>query len=214
MNAKISFIPIWAENRAIYPLDKRDTNLYEKLKLEGKFVFQFAGNLGHAQGIDNLLAAIEKIDVEDIHFLFIGGGAKFDEISSFISHRGQKNVSLLGFQDRSQQNDFLNACDIGIVTLNDGMYGLGVPSKSYNIWAAGKPILYIGDDNSEIALCIKEFTLGWIVSPNDPHALKNMIEFIYDNRNNLSSIRNNARTVSDTIFAKDQILERYYTLLK
>lgn len=52
------------------------------------------------------------------------------------------------FQDRSQQNDFLNACDIGIVTLNDGMYGLGVPSKSYNIWAAGKPILYIGDDNS------------------------------------------------------------------
>lgn len=213
-NAKISFIPIWAENRAIYPLDKRDTNLYEKLKLEGKFVFQFAGNLGHAQGIDNLLAAIEKIDVEDIHFLFIGGGAKFDEISSFISHRGQKNVSLLVFQDRSQQNDFLNACDIGIVTLNDGMYGLGVPSKSYNIWAAGKPILYIGDDNSEIALCIKEFTLGWIVSPNDPHALKNMIEFIYDNRNNLSSIRNNARTVSDTIFAKDQILERYYTLLK
>lgn len=52
------------------------------------------------------------------------------------------------------------------------------------------------------------------MSPNDPHALKNMIEFIYDNRNNLSSIRNNARTVSDTIFAKDQILERYYTLLK
>ena len=80
--------------------------------------------------------------------------------------------------------------------------------------AAGKPILYIGDDNSEIALCIKEFTLGWIVAPNDPHALKNMIEFIYDNKNNLSSIRNNARTVSDTIFAKDQILERYYTLLK
>ena len=87
-------------------------------------------------------------------------------------------------------------------------------SKSYNILAAGKPILYIGDDNSEIALCIKEFTLGWIVAPNDPHALKNMIEFIYDNKNNLSSIRNNARTVSDTIFAKDQILERYYTLLK
>jgi len=213
-NTGILFIPIWSENKVIYPLDKRDTNLYKSLKLGEKFVFLFAGNLGHAQGIGNLLEAIEKIDCEDIHFMFIGGGAKSDEISSFISRREQKNVSLLGFQDRSLQNDFLNACDIGIVTLSDGMYGLGVPSKSYNILAAGKPLLYVGDENSEIALCIKEFTLGWVVKPDDPSTLKNMIEFIYDNRDNLFSIKNNARTVADTVFAKDRILEKYYTLFK
>ena len=98
------------------------------------------------------------------------------------------------------------------MTLNDGMFGLGVPSKSYNIMAAGKPILYIGDTNSEIALCIKEYTMGWVVEPNNPYALKNMMEYIYKNRNNLDSIRNNARTTADTVFARTKILEKYYSL--
>ena len=89
-----------------------------------------------------------------------------------------KNVSLLGFQDRANQNDFLNACDIGIVTLSDGMYGLGVPSKSDN-----------------------------------PKMLARMIEHIYSNRTCLSAMQNNAKTVADTVFAKERILEKYYRLL-
>ena len=212
MGSNIQLIPIWSQNEEIFPRDKRETSLCKNLLLEDKFVFQFAGNLGHAQGIDNLLEAIDMIDNENIHFLFIGGGAKTSEISSFIKTKCHKNISLVGFQDRSQQDDFLNSCDVGIVTLNDGMFGLGVPSKSYNIMAAGKPILYIGDTNSEIALCIKEYTMGWVVEPNNPYALKNMMEYIYKNRNNLDSIRNNARTTADTVFARTKILEKYYSL--
>ena len=119
----------------------------------------------------------------------------------------------MGFQERSMQKDFLNACDVAIVTLSDGMYGLGVPSKSYNIMAAGKPILYIGDEKSEIALCIKEYNIGWLVKPNDPYSLKNAIENIYYNRDKLMFIQNNARLVADTVFAKERVLERYYALL-
>lgn len=211
-NCGIQLIPIWSEDEDVYPIEKREAALCKDLYLEDKFVFQFAGNLGHAQGIDNLLAAIDMIDNEDIHFLFIGGGAKSGKIVSFIDARHKNNVSLVGFQDRSQQNDFLNSCDIGIVTLSDGMYGLGVPSKSYNIMAAGKPILYIGDENSEIALCIKENCLGWVVKPDDPCSLKNMIEYIYVDRDNLDMIRNNARAAAEKVYAKRKILEKYYSL--
>ena len=205
----IVLIPNWADNEDITPLCKKETFLYKKLHISS-FIFQFAGNLGHAQGLDNILSAITLIDNEDISFLFIGGGAKADVIREFS--RNRENVICLGFQDRSHQNDFLNMCDVGIVTLSDGMYGLGVPSKSYNIMAAGKPILYIGDENSEIALCIKEYSLGWVVVPDDPYALKDMIEYIYENRDNLDSIRNNARIIANTVFAKERILEEYYSL--
>ena len=92
------------------------------------------------------------------------------------------------------------------------MYGLGVPSKSYNIMAAGKPILMVGEADSEIALCIKEFNLGWIVAPNNPSALKDMFESVYESRDQLSSIRSNARCVADTVFAKEIILDKYYQL--
>ena len=181
--------------------------------MQDRFVFQFAGNLGYAQGIDNLLEAIGLIKNDNIHFLFIGDGAKAGDIVSYMKKGTHKNVSLLGFQDRANQNDFLNACDIGIVTLSDGMYGLGVPSKSYNIMASGKPMLFIGDRQSEIALCIEEYSLGWVVEPDNPKMLARMIEHIYSNRTCLSAMQNNAKTVADTVFAKERILEKYYRLL-
>lgn len=211
--SKIRFIPIWAENTDVSPMDKKNTRICSDLKLQDKFVFQFAGNLGCAQGIDNLLKAIRLIENDKIHFLFIGDGAKYDEIASYIKVGINKNVSSLGFQDRANQNDFLNACDIGIVTLSDGMYGLGVPSKSYNIMAAGKPILFIGDKKSEIALCIKEYSLGWIVEPDNPEMLVRMIEYIYLNKDNLSTIQNNAKRIADNVFAKERILKEYHKLL-
>lgn len=208
--ANIAFITNWSDNKDVYPQLKEETVLYKQLFLS-TFTFQFAGNLGHAQGLDNILSAISLIDNKKIIFLFIGGGAKADLIKNFS--RTRENVITLGFQERSSQNDFLNACDVAIVTLSDGMYGLGVPSKSYNIMAAGKPILYVGDENSEIALCIKEYSLGWIVEPNNPQALARMMESIYANKDQLSVIQKNARKAADSVFAKELIMEKYYQLL-
>ena len=207
---RIEFIPTWSENDVVFPMEKSKTNLCKKLGLTSKFVFQFAGNLGHLQGLDNILQAIALVENHEIHFLFIGDGAYFNIINDFSKQH--TNVSIIGFQDRSTQNDFLNACDIAIVTLSDGMYGLGVPSKSYNIMAAGKPILMIGDSQSEISLCVKEYNLGWHIAPNNPLALKELIEDIYQQRENIASICLNARKAADTFFAKDYILNKYYQL--
>ena len=123
------------------------------------------------------------------------------------------HVIYKGFQDRSNQNDFLNACDVAIVTLNDGMYGLGVPSKSYNMMAAGKPILYIGAKDSEIALCIQEYQLGWVVEPDNPIELAKTMSLIYEGREKWGYMKQNSRKVAETVFAKDIILEKYYSLL-
>lgn len=62
---------------------------------------------------------------------------------------------------RSQQNEVLAACHIALVTLQDGMYGLGVPSKTYNILASGRPILFFGPKNSEIDLLVREERIGY-----------------------------------------------------
>lgn len=41
------------------------------------------------------------------------------------------------------------------------MYGLGVPSKTYNILASGRPILFFGPKNSEIDLLVRENGIGY-----------------------------------------------------
>ena len=61
----------------------------------------------------------------------------------------------------------LNACDIAIVTLANGMLGLGVPSKAYYSMAADKPLFCIMDKKSEIYTMVEEYNIGWAVEPNN-----------------------------------------------
>lgn len=210
--ANISLIPNWADTDVVFPLRKEQTILANKINIRS-LIFQFAGNLGHAQGLDNIVTVITQLKRNDICFLFIGDGAKYQMINKLSED--QENVVLLGIQDRSTQNDFLNCCDIGIVTLSDGMYGLGVPSKSYNIMAAGKPILYIGDKTSEIALCIQEYEIGWIVELNNPQILyETMLSIISIPQEEIISIQKKSRWVAENVFSKSVVLSRYDKLFE
>ena len=212
--SNITLIPNWAEVDKIFPVNKNDTNMINLLNLQGKFIFQFAGNLGHAQGLKNILDAISLIKNEDLHFLFIGSGAMESEIKLAAKNSLLENISLIGFQDRSNQNDFLNACDVALITLSDGMLGLGVPSKAYNIMAAGKPILIIADNASEISMCVKEYNLGWIVEPNNPKLLSDTFEMIYKDFSSGKVNIENSRVVAEKYFAKDIILSQYDHFIK
>jgi glycosyltransferase involved in cell wall biosynthesis len=211
--SEIIIIPNWADTTDVFPLKKTDTELIKKTGLQNQFVFQFAGNLGMAQGLDNLIEAISQVRNNNIHFLFVGSGAYESLLRDYISQHNLTNVTMVGLLERKKQNDFLNACDVGIVTLNNEMYGLGVPSKSYNIMATGKPVLIIADENSEISLCVSEHNIGWQVAPDNSAKLAEMFEQIYfemqsDRRNYL----NNPRSIAIQYFSKEIVLEKYHKL--
>lgn len=212
--SNITLIPNWAEVDKIYPMNKNDTNMINLLNLHGKFIFQFAGNLGHAQGLKNILHAISLTKNKNLHFLFIGSGAMESEIKLAATNSHLKNISLVGFQDRNNQNDFLNACDVALITLGEGMLGLGVPSKAYNIMAVGKPILIIADKDSEISLCVKEYDLGWTVEPNNPELLSDTFEMIYKDFSSGKANVENSRVVAEKYFAKEVILRQYNHLIE
>ncbi len=127
----------------------------------GKIVIQYAGNIGRVQGIEELVDIAARIDNPQLVFDFWGSGALVPYLHKFIEKNNLTNVRVRGSYNRNtQQNDVLNDCDIAIVGLAKGMKGLGVPSKTYNILAAGKPIIYIGDPGSEIYNMVKDEDLG------------------------------------------------------
>lgn len=211
-NSNIVLIPNWSDIKEVSPIAKEKTKIIQELDNNDKFIFQFAGNLGHSQGLDNILNAISLIEDPHLHFLFIGTGAKENTIKEFAKRSPLSNVTYVGFRERSEQNDFLNACDVAIVTLSEGMFGLGVPSKSYNIMATGKPIIIVADENSEISLVVKENNIGWVVKPNDPIELKNTFMKAYNSKDIIADIGARSRKTAVNIFAKDIILEKYYNL--
>lgn len=214
-SSKIFVIPNWSDIDDVKPFPKENTRIINSFNLQDKFVFQFAGNLGYAQGLENIIEAIKLVNNTGLHFLFIGSGALENQIEQYANQDYVTNVTKIGFQKRSDQIDFLNACDVAIVTLSDGMYGLGVPSKSYNIMAADKPILIIADPNSEISICVNEYNIGWVVKPNDPYELSAIFQKIYLNFiTNNEPLINSSREVAVNLFSKEKILEKYLSLFK
>jgi glycosyltransferase involved in cell wall biosynthesis len=160
-NIKIDVIPNWADSE-IYPIHDFNISEYLGIDVRGKIVLGFAGNLGRVQGLLEFIDLYISSENLNIIMIIIGDGALKLAVEDKI--RNLPNVYYLGPKGRNEQNYFLNACHIGLVTLIGGMRGLGVPSKTYNLMAAGKPLLYIGDKDSEIDNYVKIFECGWSFS--------------------------------------------------
>ncbi len=83
----------------------------------------------------------------------------------------------MSFLPRSELITSLNACDIAFIGFVPGMTGVSVPCRMYNQMAAGKPIIAIADDSSELARVVQEENIGWVVAPENLDKLVETIQF-------------------------------------
>ena len=179
VSPKITIIENWADIDNIKPQPFP----------EGKIIIEYAGNIGRVQGLENVMDKLPG----DVEFHIYGTGAMEEKLKS----RKQKNVFFHGPYFRSQQNAILAACDIALVTLQDGMYGLGVPSKTYNILASGRPILFLGPKNSEIDLLVRENGIGYCGWPEKW------------NKEELITMGKNSRLLAETKYSERVILDKF-----
>jgi glycosyltransferase involved in cell wall biosynthesis len=211
---RVKLIPNWADCDVIHPSQRSNNSLIKELKLHNKFILQFAGNLGRLQGLEIIIEAAKLIKDESIHFLFIGDGAMKNIIENNIRLHKLKNISLIGNQPRQSQATFLNACDVALISLSPGMLGMGVPSKTYNIMAAGKPIIAVVDTQSEIGLVVEEEGIGWVVPPGDIDQLLRIILKAKANPDCLKKMGDNARYIAETKYSFPYIAKAYNELIQ
>lgn len=210
LDVSIAVIPNWAELETVSPRPRSENRLLAELGLNDKFVFLYAGNMGHPNDIETIISAAEGLkDAGQIHFIFLGSGVKEPWLRRVVEDRKLVNVTVLGPQPRSEQVVFLNACDVALVSLVAKMRGVSMPSRTYNILAAGKPILALTDPDSEIAQVIGEEQVGWAVRPGDSGLLSDTIREIYSQQDVLETMGANARNAALTKYALSVAIEKY-----
>lgn len=173
----------WIDHRDIEVQQKENNEILKKLSWQDKGpIFNFFGNIGRVQGIDNIIQALKLLpQPKRPKVLFIGAGAYENTLKQAITDLNDENIKYIGSLDPTRKSDGLCAGDIAIVTLADGMYGLGVPSKAYYSMAADKPILSIMDENSEVSSMVKHHRIGWTVPAGNPEQLAAKFLEISDN---------------------------------
>ena len=212
---KIVVIQNWAALEEIEPLPRAENALLRELKILDKFVFLYAGNMGHPQDLETIVeCAFELKDDERFHFLFIGSGVKKKWLEREVEARKMHNVSILAARPRSEQKIFLNACDVGLVPLIEKMFGVAMPSRTYNLLAAGKPILALTENQTEVARVIGEEKVGWSVHPLNPKALLKTIHQIYAERETIPEMSVRARRTALEKYSVERAVEKYRLALK
>lgn len=200
----VQVIENWADIEGVWPI-RRELSRIGKWGLSEKLVVQYAGNLGRAQGISELMRILSRIRNDNVHFVISGAGVQMDNIKA-------NPLSFVTLQPpfaRDEQSVVLGSCDIGLVTLGRGMYGLGVPSKAYNLMAAGKPILFIGPRDSEIFRLVKENEIGWAFDWDEPERYETFLNTLrFEDLNQLQALGIKARAIAESRYCKTSLLDR------
>lgn len=210
LDVPITVIPNWAELETVSPALRSENKLLAELSLEDKFVILYAGNMGPPNDIESVVEAADTLvkENEPVHFIFLGAGAKKNWLVKQVRERNLTNITVLDPRPRNEQSIFLNACDISLVSLVDKMLGVSMPSRTYNILAAGKPILAITEPTSEVARVVEEEKVGWIVPPNSPEQLVHAIK-ISKASEELSEMGSRSRRAAETKYSLETAIKSY-----
>ena len=214
LDPSITVIQNWAELETVRPEPRDDNALLEELGIGDKLVFLYAGNMGHPNDIETLIEAAKQLLPEgEFHFVFLGTGVKEPWLRNEVEKFGLNNVTLLSPKPRSEQITFLNACDIGLVSLVEKMSGVSMPSRTYNILAAGKPILALAEPESELAIVIDEDQVGWHIRPGDVDGLIALIFQIRERRSELKEFEARSRRSALEKYSLEVAVEKYRAAL-
>jgi colanic acid biosynthesis glycosyl transferase WcaI len=208
---RIDIIHNWADGQMIRPLADETQNPFTiKHGLANQFVVLFSGNFGLVNEFQTVLEAARQLrERRDIVFLFVGDGVRGEEIKKFTAQHGLENIRMLPYQPRAELCYSLTAGDAHLTTLADGLAGLSVPSKTYAILAAGRPVLFVGDLRSAVAKLVAENDCGAVVASGESRQLAEVITTWAADPQKLSDLGARARALFESRFDRQHAVTAY-----
>jgi glycosyltransferase involved in cell wall biosynthesis len=228
---RIRIIPNWADGASIAPVQPVMNTLRREWQLGDAFVVGYSGNLGRAHEIGTLLDAMTILEKTTpipgpvasrrnggqsppVIWLFIGNGARLDSLVAEVARRRLTSVRVKPYQPKARLAESLSAADVHLVSLRPALEGLIVPSKFYGIAAAGRPTVFVGDEDGEIAHLIARHECGRTVAVGDGAALARTILDLAAKPDLCRRMGQRARQAFDAEFDKTFSLMRWEKLLQ
>lgn len=169
----IRYLPNWGDRKMSSP------SASEVPALPKGFVILFAGNLGEAQNLENVLEVARKCSAnKEIHWVFLGDGRKKKWMEKYVEeHRLEESVHLLGRYPIDTMPAFFRQANILLVSLKDDMvFNMTLPAKVQAYMMNKKPILAML--NGEGQDIIKEAKCGFYADSNDIEKMRFLVEEI------------------------------------
>jgi putative colanic acid biosynthesis glycosyltransferase WcaI len=201
---KIQVVENWADGEEISPLPFP----------EGPLVVHYSGNLGLAHDVETIAMAMKQLQSGGrIKFVFAGGGPRRRWLEEFCKAHGIDGVTFRPYARRADLGQSLSEGHVGLVTQLPETCGAVVPSKTYGIMAAGRPVLYIGPRNATPARIVERYACGWRIEPGDTAGLVRLLQELAANPESIREAGMRARQAFEDNYDRPIGVERILRVL-
>jgi glycosyltransferase involved in cell wall biosynthesis len=205
-NTKLTQVGVvypWVNTKKIKPISKINNPLSGDLGQEGKITILYSGNMGISHDIDSILQASKILkNQKDISFLLIGHGEKWNDAVDFQKKNNLDNLKVLPFQSEKKLPYTMSLADIALVSLEEGVEGLMIPSKMFYYMSAGAAIIGICNGKNDVTEIIKNSNCGITVKPKNPKDLAYSIKKLSIDKKKLHYFKQNSRQSAMSNFSR------------
>lgn len=213
---KIVVVYNWVDQNKVVDVPREENKLFDAYGLErSKFYITYNGNIGLTQNMDMLLDVAKELqeEYEDIHFVLVGNGAYLDEVRRKVAEQQLDNVHLLPFQPYEDISHVFSLGDASLVISKPGVGANSVPSKTWSIMSASRPVLANFDEN-ELKTIIENNHCGIFTKAGDKDAFKESILTLYNHRELCKEYGHNGRKFVLDNLTREVGTQKYVDVIK
>ena len=177
-----------------------DNPVAREIRGDFRFALVHAGNLGFYGAWQTLISAVRILEKDGVGLVFIGEGAMKPQVEAMA--QGCRAVRFLPFRPASEVPLVLSSGDLHVVTVKRGLEGVVVPSKLYPTLAAGRPVLGVAPEESDVVRIIRRTGCGIAANPDDPASVAEAVRSVLHDSEQLQTMGRRAREIS---FSYDRV---------
>ena len=181
-----------------------------------KLALLYSGTMGRAHDFEpflRLARACRARSGDAVSICFAARGNRADELRHAIGP-DDSNVALAPFADEGALPARLASADLHLVSLRADWAGVVVPSKFFASLAIGRPVIYAGPADSEIARWIAEYDLGLHLSEEGVDAAADRLHRLMEDPTAIARWQENALAVYRREWSKRVTCDRWDARLR
>lgn len=207
-------IPNWYSNEPLLGTDEVLNEEFLGIRKEYRFIVLYSGNMGSFQDMETILQGVLHYKSrKEVFFIFCGHGKKLPDVKEFIQENHITNAKVYDFLVGTEYADVLKISHICLVSLEKGVEGLGVPSKTYGYFAAGKPTIAIMKPTTDIAKSILLAECGKNIMQGDVEGFIHAVDYYRNNPEIREKHSINARKLYREQYNKEKNIDKYYEII-
>lgn len=169
----------------------------------------YAGNVGYSQSLTMLIDAAREMP--GATFVINGDGAAREELETMA--RDVPNIRFSGYQPRERVGEVLASGDIHVVPLRAGLGAVSVPSKTYSILAAARPVVAAIDAGTEVTRILSASGAGVAVPPDSPGEFIDALRAMVSSLQSAREMGAHGREWVETHVSPAAVANSYLTLI-